>query len=86
MMKLSIASVSDDAYGEAANNQSTAISIVLIMKLDDQPYCYLDHWVLACGAERTEKMAKAMISNLDSDIDELRRTTSQKTTTNYRDQ
>ena len=58
---------------QPGENLSSAISVVLLLKLKDQPYWYLTHWTITLGTSRTSEQAKELLVLVDGELDHLRK-------------
>ena len=60
---------------QPGENLSSAISVVLLLKLKDQPYWYITHWTISLGTSRTSEQAKELLVLVDGELDHLRKIT-----------
>ena len=58
---------------QPGENLSSAISVVLLLKLKDQPYWYITHWTISLGTSRTSDQAKELLVLVDGELDHLRK-------------
>jgi hypothetical protein len=73
-LSLSILSLNDDGQGSNDNsNYSAAVSIVLVGKRKGEWDWFLDQWIMIVGKNRTDEMAKQVLTHVSYDMDQLQK-------------
>ena len=73
-LSLNILSLNGDGQGSNDNNNHrAAISIALVGKIEGEMDLFLDQWILIVGKDRTDEMAKQVLTHVSYDADQLQK-------------